>query len=58
MLDLCKGDCLLEFDLHDPYIHIEEEIIAMLDKRDDVAHDEPIEEDDKVKIGDVVVDRI
>ena len=33
-------------------------IISMLDERDDVADNKPIEEVDNVQIGDVVVDRV
>jgi hypothetical protein len=48
----------LEFDLNNPYIPIEEEIIHTLDKRDDAVDNEPIEEVDNVQIGDMVVDRV
>jgi hypothetical protein len=40
------------------YIPTEEEIIGMLDERDDVTDNEPIEEVDNAQIGDVVVDRV
>jgi hypothetical protein len=43
-----------KFDLHNPYISIEEESISMPDERDDVVDNEPIEEVDNVQIGDVV----
>jgi hypothetical protein len=48
----------LKFDLKNPYIPIEEEIIGMLDGRGDAIDNEPIEKVDNVQIGDVVVDRI
>ena len=48
----------LELDLNNPYIPIEEEIISMLNERDDAVDNEPIEGVDNVQIGDVVVDRI
>jgi hypothetical protein len=47
----------LEFDLNNPYIPIEEEIIGMLDKGDDATNNEPIENVDNVQIGDVMVDK-
>ena len=40
----------LEFYLNNPYILIQEEILSMLDERDDAANN--------VHIGDVVVDRV
>ena len=48
----------LEFDLNHPYIPTEEEIISVLDERDDVANNEPIKEADNVQIGDVMVDGV
>ena len=48
----------LKFDPNNPYISIKDEIIGMLDERDDVVNNEPIEEVGIVHIGDVVVDRI
>lgn len=48
----------LKFDIYNSYILIEEEIICMLDERDNATNNEPIEEDDNVQIGDVVVDRV
>ena len=49
----------LEFDLNSVYIAIAEEIISMLDERDEaVADNEPIEEVDNVQIGDIVIDRV
>ena len=44
-----------KFDLNNPYIPIEEEIIGMLDERNDA---EPIEEVDNVQIGDVMVGKV
>ena len=48
----------LEFDLNNSYIPIEEEIIGMLDGKDDATDNEPIEEVDNVQVGDVVVNRV
>jgi hypothetical protein len=48
----------MEFDLSNPYILKEEEIIRMLDKRDDATDNEPIEEVDNVQNGDVVVNTV
>ena len=44
----------LEYDLNNPYKHAGE-IISMLDERDDVADNEPLEEVENVQIGDVVM---
>jgi len=41
-----------------PHIPIEEEITSMLDERDDVANNEPIEEIDNVQIGEEVIDKV
>lgn len=49
-------DYPLEFDLNNPHILIEEEIIDMLDERDDSNDNEPGEVD-IVQSGDVLVDR-
>ena len=49
---------VLDFDLNNLYIPIEEEIISMLNERDNATNNEPIEEVDNVQIGDVVVDRV
>jgi hypothetical protein len=38
----------MEFDPNNPYIPIEEEIIGMLDERNDVVDNESIEEFDNV----------
>jgi hypothetical protein len=46
----------LEFDLNNPHVPIEEEIISTLVERDDAPDNEPAEVDN-VQIGDVVVDR-
>ena len=48
---------MMEFELNNPYIPIEQEIIGMLDERDDAANN-LIEEVDNERIGDVVVDRV
>ena len=48
----------LVFDLNNPYIPIEEDIIYMLDGRGDAAGNRPIEEVDNVQITDVLVDRV
>lgn len=48
----------LEFDLNNLYSQIEEEIICMLDERDDIIHSQPIEEANNMQINDVVVDRV
>ena len=48
----------LEFDPNNPYIHIEEEIICMLDGGGDAVDNEPIEEVGNVQISNVVVDRV
>jgi hypothetical protein len=37
---------------------IEEEIIGMLDERDDAADNDHIEEVDNVQIGDIMIDRV
>jgi hypothetical protein len=42
-------NCIMEFDLSNPYILNEEEIIRMLDKRDNATDNEPIEEVDNVQ---------
>ena len=41
-----------------PYIPTKEEIIGMLDERDNVTDNEAIKEVDNVQIGDAVVDRV
>ena len=46
---------MMEFELNNPYILIEQEIIGMLDERDDAVNN-LIEEADNARIGDVVVD--
>lgn len=38
----------LEFDLNNPYILVEEEIISMFDERDEVVDNEPTKELDNV----------
>ena len=43
----------LEFDLNNPYIPIEEEIIGMLDEINDAIDNEHVEEVDHVQIDDV-----
>ena len=49
----------LKFDLNNPYIPTEEEIVDVLNGRDDVVENEPIiEEVENVQIVDVVVDRV
>ena len=45
-----------EFNLNNPYIPIEEEIISMLDEGGDVVDRGPIEEVHDVEIIDMVVD--
>ena len=45
------------FDMNNPHIPIEEEIISMLDEIDGAAGNEPIEETDYVQIGDVLIDK-
>jgi hypothetical protein len=47
-----------EFDLSNPYIVIEKEIIGMLNERDDAIDNEHVEEVVNMQIGDVVVDRV
>ena len=47
----------LQFDLNNPCIPIEEEIIGMFDGGGDAPNNEPIEEVDNVQISDVVVDK-
>jgi hypothetical protein len=48
----------LTFILNNSYIHIEEGIIGLLDERDDVVDNEPIEGANNVQIGDDVVGRV
>ena len=52
-----RSSIMMEFELNNPYIPIEQEIIGMLDERDDAANN-LIEEVDNERIGDVVVDRV
>ena len=46
-------DYELEFDLDNPCIPLEEEIIGVFDERDDAIDNEPLEEVDNVQIDDV-----
>ena len=48
----------LDFDLNNSNKPIEEEVIGMLDERDDVVDNALIEEVDNVQIDDAVVDRV
>ena len=48
----------LGFDPNNPYIPIKEDIISVLDARDDATENGPIEEANNVWPGDVVVDRV
>ena len=48
----------LDFDLNNSYKPIEEEVIDMLDERDDVVDNALVEEVDNVQIDDAVVDRV
>jgi hypothetical protein len=51
--------CELDVDyLNTPYMLVEEEIINMLDERDDVVDNQPIEEVDNVQISDVIIDKV
>jgi len=50
-----RSSIMMEFELNNPYILIEQEIIGMLDERDDAVNN-LIEEADNAQIGDVVVD--
>jgi hypothetical protein len=50
-----RSSIMMEFELNNPYILIEQEIIGMLDERDDAVNN-LIEEADNARIGDVVVD--
>ena len=45
-------------NLNNSYIHVEEEIIGMLDGGSDVVDNELIEEVDYERIGDMMVDRV
>ena len=49
---------MMEFDLSNPQLPIAQEIIGMLDERDDVVDNELIEEVDYERIGDMMVDRV
>ena len=49
---------MMEFDLSNPQLPIAQEIIGMLDERDDVVDNELIEEVDYDRIGDMMVDRV
>ena len=44
----------LEFDLNNPYIHIEEEIIGMIDERNHAIDHEPNKEFDNVQIDHLI----
>lgn len=48
----------LEFDLNNSYVLIEEEIIGILDERNDATDNEPIKEIDNVQIDDVLVNKV
>ena len=48
----------LDFNLNNPYLPTKEEIIGMLDDKDNATNNEPIEEVDIVQIDDVVVDKV
>ena len=48
----------LDFDLNNPYLPIEEEIIGILDDKYNAIDNELIEIVDNVQIDDVVVDRV
>ena len=43
---------------NNPYIPIEEEILGMHDGKDSAAYNEPIEENDNVQLGDMVIDKV
>ena len=43
---------------NNPYIPIEEEILGMHDGKDFAAYNEPIEENDNVQLGDMVIDKV
>ena len=49
---------MMEFDLSNPQLPIAQEIIGILDERDDVVDNELIEEVDYDRIGDMMVDRV
>ena len=42
----------VEFDINNPYVPVEEEIIGMLDERDDATNNIPLEEVVNVQIDD------
>jgi hypothetical protein len=46
----------LDFDVNNPYVRIEGEVIVMFDEGDDTTNNQPFEEHDNVQFGDVVVD--
>jgi len=48
----------LEFDLNNPYIPTNEEIMDILDEKNNAIVNETIEKANNVKINDVMVDRI
>jgi hypothetical protein len=46
----------LDFDVNNPYVRIEDEVIVMFDEGDDTTNNQPFEEHDNAQFGDVVVD--
>jgi hypothetical protein len=47
----------LDFDMDNPHIHVEEEILGILDEIDDATGNEPIKETNDVQIDDVLIDK-